>query len=266
MKNQYLFSGILILSGLLTTGMIRAQAVFPVGNDSSDLIDFTLFPGMDPFQSDNIINISLKFDIKDFIRTKHKGEYHNAQFTLYHQDSITVDKEIRVRARGVARRSHCYLPPIKLNFKETGFDNDTLSDISSLKLVTHCKNSKLYDQYLFKEFLVYRMYNLLTDSSFRVKLLHIDYIDSKDKMKPMAKYGFIIESNDHLADRLQGVRIDRKGINTWDTDQYLTGLMDVFQYMIGHTDWATPVLHNIRLVKPSFPYSNRLLVKSVIFL
>jgi hypothetical protein len=260
MKKYYLFSGIFILLLLMTTGMIRAQADSPGGNDSTILIDFTLFPNADPFQSDSIIKISLKFDIKEFVRTKHKGEYQKAQFTLYHLDSIMVDEEIRIRARGIARRSHCYLPPIKLNFKETEFDNDTLTDISSLKLVTHCKNSKMYDQYLFKEFLVYRMYNLLTDSSFRVKLLDIDYIDSKDKMKPLTKYGFIIESNDHLANRLQGVRINTQGINTWDTDRYLTGLLDVFQYMIGHTDWAIPVLHNIRLIKPSVPYSGILAI------
>ncbi len=256
MKNFYPNSGIFILLLVLTTGMIRGQADSNTVHDSTNLINFTLFPSADPVQMDNINKISLKFNMKYFIRTKMKGEYHKAQFTLYHLDSIIVDEEIRLRARGVARRSHCYLPPIKLNFKETEFDNDTLADISSLKLVTHCKNSKMYDQYLFKEFLVYRMYNLLTDSSFRVKLLHIDYIDSEDKMKPLTKYGFVIESNDHLANRLQGVRIERAGVNTWDTDSYHTSLTAVFQFMIGNTDWAIPVSHNYRLVKPSELHSN----------
>jgi hypothetical protein len=104
------------------------------------------------------------------------------------------------------------------------------------------------------------MYNLLTDSSFRVKLVHIDYIDSEDKMKPLTKYGFIIESHNHLAERLLGVRIDRTGVNTWDTDDYLTGLMALFQYMIGNTDWAIPVPHNFKLVKPSFLNSSILAI------
>ena len=251
MKTLYPFVGILILILAITPDIVLAQTDSDKGHDSTYLVDFTLFPKTDPFESDKIIRITLKFDMKRFFRTKYKGEYQKAQLTLHNPDSSIVEKEIRVRARGITRRSICHFPPIKLNFKETAFENDTLNDINSLKLVTHCKNSDLYEQYLLKEYLVYRMYNLVTDSSYRVKLLHIDYIDSEDKMKPLTKYGFIIESNDHLAERLQGTRIDKEGINTWDTDRYLTSLLDIFQYMIGNTDWSIPPLHNVRLVKPS---------------
>jgi hypothetical protein len=260
MRRLDTFAGILILLLPITPDMVRAQPDSTTGLDSTYLIDFTLFPSADPYQSDKIIKISLKFDMKKFTRTKHKGEYQKAQLTIYNMDSSMVEKEIRVRARGITRRSICQFPPIKLNFKDTEIDNDSLHDISSLKLVTHCKNNAIYEQYLLKEFLVYRMYNLVTDSSFRVKLLQIDYIDSEDKMKPFTQYGFIIESHDHLTERLQGVRIDREGINTWDTDRYLTSLLDVFQYMVGNTDWSIPPLHNVRLVKPSAAYSNILAI------
>jgi len=260
MKNFYQLAGIFILILAMTYDMVLAQQDPADSHDSTHLINFTLFPKKDPFLSDNIIKISLKFDMKKFVKTKHKGEYQKAQISIYNLDSNMVDKEIRLRARGITRRSICYFPPIKLNFKKIDFDNDTLNDINSLKLVTHCKNSNLYEQYLLKEFLVYRLYNLLTDSSFRVKLVHIDYIDSEDKMKPITRYGFIIESNNHLAERLQGIRLDRKGVNTWDTDRYLTSLLDMFQYMIGNTDWSIPPLHNIRLVKPLVPPSSILAI------
>ena len=260
MKSLYAFAGILILLLVLTPDIVLAQQHSTSGHDSTSLIDFTLFPRKDPLLTDNIIRISLKFDMKEFIKTKHKGEYQKAQLSIYNLDSNLVEKEIRLRARGITRRSICYFPPIKLNFKETAFDDDTLNDINSLKMVTHCKNSDLYEQYLLKEFLVYRMYNLLTDSSFRVKLVHVDYIDSKDKMKPLTKYGFIIESNDHLAERLQGIRMDKEGVNTWDTDRYLTSLLDVFQYMIGNTDWSIPPLHNVRLIKPLVLHSDILAI------
>jgi hypothetical protein len=260
MKRVHPFAGILILLFLLTPDIVLAQLDSTTDHDSTYLIDFTLFPRKDPLLTDNIIRISLKFDMKKFVKTKHKGEYQKAEFSIHNLDNSIVEKEIRLRARGITRRSICYFPPIKLNFKETAFENDTLNDINSLKLVTHCKNSDLYEQYLLKEFLIYRMYNLLTDNSFRVKLLHIDYIDSEDKMKPLTKYGFVIESNNHLAERLQGIRINKEGVNTWDTDRYLISLLDIFQYMIGNTDWSIPPLHNIRLVKPSVPYSNILAI------
>ena len=250
MKNHYRPTAILIMLLALSNGMVQAQPDPDVNVDSAYLVDFTVFPRTDPYASDNIIKMSLEFDMKMFIRTKHKGEYQKALLTVY-LDSNRIQKEIRIRARGVSRRSICYLPPIKLNFKNSGPENDSLNDINSLKLVTHCKNSALYEQYLLKEFLVYRMYNLVTDSSFRVKLLQIEYLDSQGKVKPVTKYGFIIESNDRLAERLNGIRIERSGVNTWDTDTYHTSLTALFQYMIGNTDWAIPVPHNFKLIKPA---------------
>lgn len=250
----------LILILVMTVVMVQAQPEPSTAHDSTYLIDFTLFPDADPLQLDDIVQVSLKFDMRKFIRGKNKGEYQKALLSIHLPDSKLLEKEIRLRARGITRKSICHFPPIKLNFRETEFDNDTLNDINSLKLVTHCKNAELYEQYLLKEFLVYRMYNILTDSSFRVKLLQVNYIDSEEKMKPLTKYGFIIESHNHLTERLQGVRIDREGVNTWDTDDYLTSLLFLFQYFIGNTDWSIPPLHNVRLVKPSQPNSELLAI------
>jgi hypothetical protein len=260
MKNFLKRTGPLMMLLLLMMDLLMAQPDTAWGKDTNNLIDFTLFPSQDPFHSDRIIKISLKFDMRKFVRTKYKGEYQPAELVIYNLDNDTVRKEIRVRARGQMRRSHCHFPPIKLNLKKTAFENESLNDFKSLKLVTHCKNSDTYEQYILKEFLVYRMFNILTDSSFRVRLVQIDYVDSEARKKPLTKYGFIIESNDHLAARLGGVRIDREGINTWDTDRYHTNLMAVFQYMIGHTDWSIPPLHNVKLVKPSKPLSHILAI------
>jgi hypothetical protein len=259
MKHVFAYTGLLMLILVITMDLAKAQADSS-GQDPGDLIDFTLFPSQDPFHSDRIIRISLKFDMKTFVRTKYKGAYQPAELVVYNLDSAMVRKEIRIRARGELRRSYCYFPPIKLNFKKSLLEDETLNEFKTLKLVTHCKNSDTYEQYILKEFLVYRMFNILTDSSFRVRLVQIDYIDSENRKKPFTKYGFIIESNDHLAERLDGIRIEREGINTWDTDRHHTNLMTLFQYMIGHTDWSIPPLHNIRLVKPSDPTSHILAI------
>lgn len=250
MKKLYPFAGIIILMLAINNDMILAQADSGSSYNSPSLANFTIFHRTASFDPEEISRMTLKFDMKEFFKNKYRGEYQNAQLTVHNPDSSMVEKEIRVKARGITRKSICHFPPIKLNFKDTAPDNDSLNDINSLKLVTHCKNNALYEQYLLKEYLVYRMYNLLTDSSFRVRLVHMNYMDSRGKMKPIIKYGFLIESHDRMAERLQGIRIDRKGINTWDTDCYLTGLLDIFQFMIGNTDWSIPPLHNIKLVMP----------------
>lgn len=246
LKN-YAAAALLLVMG---SAVVKASGTDSIpAPDTTNLITFTLFPEFDPFQSDTPIHISLEFDMKQFIRTKNKEEYHDARLRFTRFDGTPVEKKIRIRARGDFRKSHCYFPPVKLNFKKTEFNEEFMNEIKSLKLVTHCKGGETYQQYLLKEYLVYRMFNALTENSYRVRLFEIEYIDSQGKKKPFSKYGFIIESNDHLAWRINAIRITREGIATWYTEPFQTNLMTLFQYMIGNTDWAIAKLHNIRLFK-----------------
>jgi hypothetical protein len=217
--------------------------------DTSNLITFTLFPESDPFHTDEHMHITLKFDMRKFIREKHKEKYHDAILGIEEDDGGIFEDSIRIIARGEFRKNHCYFPPIKLNVKKSEFEEVYMNDIKTVKLVTYCKNSDTYQQYIFKEFLVYRMFNILTNNSYRVRLIEIEYIDSKAKKPSLSKYGFIIESNNHLAKRIEAVRIEREGITTWQTEQYQTNLVVLFQFMIGNSDWAINNQHNIRLFK-----------------
>ncbi len=72
MKSFYPFAGILILLLAITPDMVLAQPDSNAGHDSTYLIDFTLFPSTSPLQTDKIIKISLKFDMKKFVRSKRR--------------------------------------------------------------------------------------------------------------------------------------------------------------------------------------------------
>jgi hypothetical protein len=241
-----------VISSLLWTVHVTGRAL-PADTipetDTSNLIIFTLFPDQDPFQSDESIRIGLEFNMKKFIKEKNKGEKHEAILRYTNADGSLVEQEIQISSRGNFRKNHCYFPPVKLNFKNTEIEDEYMNDIKSLKLVTHCKGGETYQQYILKEYLVYRMFNILTDNSYRVRLIEIEYVDSQQKKKPFSRYGFIVESNDHLASRIDAVRIEMEGIPTWLTDTYQVNLMTMFQYMIGNLDWAIANLHNIRLFK-----------------
>ncbi|KKL28548.1 hypothetical protein LCGC14_2374050, partial [marine sediment metagenome] len=204
--------------------------------DTANLLTFTLFPESDPFHTDEYMHITLKFDMRKFIREKHKEKYHDAILGIEEEEGGIFEDSIRIIARGEFR-------------KKSEFEEVYMNDIKTLKLVTYCKNSETYQQYILKEFMVYRMFNILTDNSYRVRLIEIEYIDSKAKKPSLSKYGFIIESNNHLAKRIEAVRIEREGITTWQTEQYQTNLMVLFQFMIGNSDWAIKNQHNIRLFK-----------------
>ena len=93
------------------------------------------------------------------------------------------------------------------------------------------------------------MYNLLTDFSFKVRLVQIDYVDSNKKKKTFTKYGFLIEHIKALADRMNCVELENEQLaQKWMSKEAMP-LLCVFQYMIGNTDWSLAGLHNIKVLK-----------------
>ena len=97
------------------------------------------------------------------------------------------------------RNGYNDFPPIRMNFKKAGFQKTDLSKIEKMKMVTHCEYGN--EQNLFKEYIIYKLYNVLTDYSFRVRLIKIEYINTYKKSKPINSYSFFIEPIEMLAER-----------------------------------------------------------------
>ncbi len=196
------------------------------------------------FDTDDVLEIELKTDMKHLLRNSKKEEYQKGELSLNGKTYM-----IRLRARGNYRRENCAFPPIMLNFKNTQFEDKSYDQLKKLKLVNACKMQSRYEQYILKEYLIYRTLNLLTDKSFKVRLLKINYIDSKGKLKPITRYGFVIEDEYMMAKRLNGFLIKQKGLNPKLTNNEHLALIAVFQFMIGNTDWEVPNLQNVKLLR-----------------
>ncbi len=69
-----------------------------------------------------------------------------------------------------------------LNFKKQDSVGGEFSKIDKIKLVTHCSAGG--EEYLLKEFLIYKMYNVLTEYGFKVRLLRVNYINTFKESKP----------------------------------------------------------------------------------
>jgi len=232
--------------------------VFPVNaqNDSIDsysvndtLADFGLFT------KDDILELSLRFDITQYKKKKPKDEYLDAILTYHISKTDSINKNIRIKSRGEFRNGYCSFPPIYINFKKTDFKKEDLSKLEKVKLVTHCQSGN--EDIVFKEYLIYKLYNVLTDSSFRVRLLKINYINTFKKSKPIRSFAFFIEPLDLLAERINSVPVE---VLTLNQKNIVPGMMDraaIFNYMIGNTDWSVPNLHNCKvLVKNSIDRSD----------
>ncbi len=196
------------------------------------------------FGSDDVLEIQLKTDLKHLLKTSKSEEYQEGELTVNGKTYT-----IRLKARGNYRRENCAFPPIMLNFKKSQFEDKSYNQLKKLKLVNACKMQSRYEQYILKEYLIYRTLNLLTDKSFKVRLLRITYTDSKGKMKSITRYGFVIEDEYMMARRLNGFIIKQKGLNPTLTNNEQLALISVFQYMIGNTDWEVANLQNVKLLR-----------------
>ena len=215
----------------------------PVNTDS---VEYPLY------SSHDILELSLTFDWKELVfDVGDIRSFHNAQLTYFITEGDSVSMPVEVQTRGHYRRSrdNCDFPPIRFRFSEEKVVNTLFYGQDKLKLVTHCNdNRKIFTEYLLKEYLAYRIYNLFCDESYKVRLARITYNDSEGKNKQLTRFAFFIEKTEHLASRIGGIELEFSGLPKEVTDAELTLLFSVFQYFIGNTDWSIPALHNVRMI------------------
>jgi len=248
MKSFIVFGLILTASYFLTaqnnTNISDTMLAAPVLGEVTDTVQTEGF-----FDTEEPLKITLKYDITSFIKNKHKAEYLDAELIIYNNNDAPVTKNIRIMARGNFRKGQCYFPPLVLNFKTDEIENTELKGMNKVKVVTHCTNGKNNDNLVLKEYLVYKLYNVLTEKSFRVRLLDITYIDTGKKQQQFRETGFIIEPAEVVAKRNNCVLIDPmvvKGVNLVEEDADRAAL---FQYMISNTDWRIKSGHNTKFMK-----------------
>ncbi len=203
------------------------------------------------FGSEDVLELSLKFDMSTFMKKKSTEDYLDAELVFYIAPGDSLVNKIRVRGRGHSRNEICILPPIRLNFKNCENRPADLKGVSNVKLVTHCKDNKNFDAYLLKEYLAYKLYNVVTDTSFRVRLLKINYIDTGKKGYKLTKYGIAIEPLDVLEARLGAVERENVIVRTTFIEPENYDKLSLFQYMIGNDDWHLANLHNLKLIEPA---------------
>ena len=205
------------------------------------------------FDSEDILRLTLTTDLKALLKDRDTTdrEYRPAILSYVDPSGAQVSQDVRVRTRGHFRlaRRNCAFPPLRLNVSKRRSANTVFADQNALKLVTHCHKSEEYEQYVLQEYLIYKMYNLLTPRSLRVRLAQVTYVDRAGKSEPFTKPAFFIEDEKQMAARNGAQIVKVKGASPEQLDSGQMGLVAVFQYLIGNTDWSLPALHNITLMR-----------------
>lgn len=158
--------------------------------------------------------------------------------------------DIKISMRGKSRRTICDLPPLRLHFpKKTLSENGIRKKHNTLKLVSYCKDKSTYEYYILREYLAYKMYNKITDYSFNVQLVEVEYKDTGKRSGSVTRYGFIIENTDEMADRLNAKEKSKYLFGRDSLNHFQYDLLALFQYSISNTDWRISALHNTKIIR-----------------
>lgn len=193
------------------------------------------------FEDEAVLAVTLNAPLKKLARDRAKEpEYRPGTLAYTDADGTQQVFDLQVRPRGKSRRNRevCAFPPLRLNFRTKQLQDTLFENQNILKLVTHCKSSKKFESYLLKELLVYRLFNLLSDTSFRVRLLKVNYVDSEAGGKPYERYGFLIEHKNRMAARLDTEPVETGRIKPSELDSRQASIGELFQYLVSNADFS----------------------------
>lgn len=202
------------------------------------------------FRSDSVLEVSLELPIKEVVNDTKERMKHDAKLYYTQTDGSIVNHAIKVKVRGKTRalKQTCSFPPLEVNFNKTDTKNTVFHDQKKLKLVTHCMNDDEYEEYVQKEYVVYKIYDKISPYSFNTRLFKINYVDANNPKRKNMHYGFFIERLKDVAKRnnmrvlKDSIRI-QEVVNKEDLDKLV-----MFEFMIGNLDWSIPKMHNMKLI------------------
>ena len=185
------------------------------------------------FESLVPLEVSLSGPFKQIRRERNKAKGYEGTLVTG-EDSFDI--ELRVRGNKRLDTDVCSRPPLRVEFEPKEIKETLYAHQKSLKLVVQCKSKAVYRDYLRAEFLVYRMFNLLTPLSYNVRWLKVSYVDEKGKVRQ--EPAFFIERKSRLAKRnnLKTTKVGRIHRSALEPDS--SALVGLFQYMVSNADYS----------------------------
>ena len=202
---------------------------------------------------DRILSVTIHTNQRKFIKDKKKENYQPATLSFKDANGNQITHDIEMKSRGNMRLKTCYFPPIRIKLSDSTLSSNNLKPYPKLKLVVGCKGGESYEQLLLKEYLAYKINNIITDQSFRVQLLELTMTDSEGKVDDRTSYAFAIEDQDEMAERLGGILFEPKSVSRRALQKDAYDVLALFQFVIGNTDWFVLNKHNTKYVRLENP-------------
>ena len=242
-----------LLAVLLASTTTAAQPPDPGSRDAG---------GKPLFADDSVLELSLSLDFEALCRPNREPDCDYIDSVLGYLDPAgeqrAIPIQVLVRGGWRARRDHCDVPPLFVKFTAGAAGDTPFAGQSMLPLTTHCRNRRgsfgganprEYEQYVLREYLGYRLYQLFTGQSLRTRLVRINYSSPDNPDREVQRYAFFTEHFDDLAARNGTRRLPHGSFDPELVDLAALDRVSLFSFMIGNTDLSVPRERNIVLLE-----------------
>lgn len=200
-----------------------------------------------------VLHLELSADFQSIKENRLKDFIYPASLSFQDAAGKVQEWKLRLKVRGAFRRVRCAdKPPLRLDFSKFDLKAAGLAPFDHLKLVTQCMlDPEKAPDCLLREYLIYKMYNELSQYSFRVQLLRITYKDVRSGHSEV-QWAFLIEDFAQLRHRTGSQKVDETNCfnlpaAAFDREQF--EIVAMFEYFIGNTDWNTTTMRNLKLMQ-----------------
>jgi hypothetical protein len=162
---------------------------------------------------------------------------------------VKIPVQLRTRGHYRLANRNCSFVPLRLDFKKGEVKETIFNGQDKLKLVTHCNPNAMYEEYMIREYLAYKVHNLVTPRSYRARLARVTYVDSATNNPIETRNAVFLEHEDDVARRMEGEIVEIRRALFDDVDSRQLHELAIFAAFVGHVDWSLAALHNVRLVR-----------------
>jgi len=209
-------------------------------------------PPVPLFSSSEALELTIRAPWRELRREDAEQGPYDA--TLQLQGNGDEPLPLTVEKRGVSRQELCTMPPIRLRFSEDDVEDTLFAGNRSLKVVTHCKRGNRWQQYYVLEMLAYRLYNRITELSFRVRPVSLSYEDAASDKVDGPHFAFLIEDDRLVGNRSGLDKLEVREVSPSQFSSLQASRFSLFQYLIGNTDFSPlssvegDCCHNAKLI------------------
>lgn len=200
------------------------------------------------FDEQSILPLKFKYSNKELKRETNDSTYIASELSYQNADSTWTSLNIDLRARGNFRRTNCYFVPVKISIKKKNYKNTKFQGHKKLKLVVPCMIEKDGNDNVIKEYIAYKLYELMSPYHFNTRQVNIQLTEPKGKKEKIHVIkGFLIEDDKKIAKLYDGKIVERS-IHPLAQEELTSIRSEFFQFMIGNTDFSNLEQHNAKLI------------------